>query len=435
MRSPPKSDTGAGKAFSRRSVLIGLAAWVAASAKWSWAAEFGGGPSFSADGPDAALYGAAENYPIKDRWRIYQPGNPAPKYRVGAFSHYEEIFPTRQVDRAAMVWPFKRTPAEVSYEYKGSRASLTDYLERNPVTGLLIARDDLILVERYQYGRTDRDRLMSQSMAKSITGMLIGMAIGEGAIKSIDDAADTYVPGLKGTEYGATPIRALLHMSSGVRIGEESDEAKGSGDDLDRLWGDMVRKHWFSQKGTVASIAQFNQRIAPPGTQFRYASIETDVLGLVLRYATGKSLSAYLQEKVWQPIGTEADAKWLIDAEGHEVAHGFFNAVLRDYARLARLLAHDGAWEGKQIIPAQWMIDATTVRASETYLAKAEGGFGYGFQVYLFPGSRRQFALLGHLGQRILVDPPSKLVMVQTAVDEKSPEIWRLWSAVVAQFG
>ena len=303
------------------------------------------------------------------------------------------------------------------------------------MTGLLIAKDDRILVERYQYGRTDRDRLISQSMAKSITGMLIGIATAEGAIKSIDDAAETYVPGLKGTEYGATPIRALLHMSSGVKFGEENDEAKGSGDDLDRLWGDMVRKHWFSQKGTVASIAQFNQRIAPPGTRFHYASIETDVLGLVLRYATGQSMCGYLQEKVWQPIGTEADAKWLIDAEGYEVAHGFFNAVLRDYARLARLLAHDGAWEGKQIIPAQWMIDATTVRASETYLAKAEGGFGYGYQVYLFPGSRRQFALLGYLGQRILVDPPSKLVMVQTAVDEKSPEIWHLWSGVVAQFG
>jgi CubicO group peptidase (beta-lactamase class C family) len=437
MRSPSKPDTGAGKALSRRSVLTGLAATcVAASAKWSWATEIGGGPSFFADGPDAELYGAGENYPIKDWWRIYQPGNPAsPKYRVGAFSHYDEIFPTRHVDRAATAWPFKRTPADVSYQYKGNRASLADYLARNPVTGLLIAKDDRILVERYQYGRTDRERLMSQSMAKSITGMLIGIATAEGAVKSIDDAAETYVPGLKGTEYGATPIRALLHMSSGVKFGEENDEAKGSGDDLDRLWGDMVRKHWFSQKGTVASIAQFNQRIAPPGTRFHYASIETDVLGLVLRYATGQSMCGYLQEKVWQPIGTEADAKWLIDAEGREVAHGFFNAVLRDYARLARLLAHDGAWEGKQIIPAQWMIDATTVRASETYLAKAEGGFGYGYQVYLFPGSRRQFALLGHLGQRILVDPPSKLVMVQTAVDEKSPEIWRLWSAVVAQFG
>ena len=427
------------RALSRRSALTGLAAsCVAASVKWSWAAESSDGPVFSAGGPDAELYGATENYPVKDHWRIYQPGNPAsPKYRVGAFSHYDEIFPTRLVRRAAAPWLFKRMQADVSYQYKGSRSSLADYLSRNPVTGLLIVRDDRILSEHYQYGRTDRDRLMSQSMAKSITGMLIGIAISEGAIKSVDDAAEIYVPGLKGTEYGATPLRALLHMSSGVDFGEELDEGRGSGRDLDRLWVDMVRKHWLSNKGTVASIAQFNRRIAPPGTRFHYASIETDVLGLVLRYATDKSLSDYLQEKVWQPIGTEADARWLIDAEEYEVAHGFFNAVLRDYARLGRLLAHDGAWEGKQIIPAQWMIDATTVRAADGYLApgKAERGFGYGYQVYLFPGSRRQFAMLGHLGQRILIDPPSKLIMVQTAVDEKSPEIWRLWSAVVEQFG
>jgi hypothetical protein len=115
MRSPSKPDTGAGKALSRRSVLTGLAATsVAASAKWSWATEIGGGPSFFAYGPDAELYGAGENYPIKDRLRIYQPGNPAsPKYRVGAFSHYDEIFPARHVDRAATAWPFKRTPADV----------------------------------------------------------------------------------------------------------------------------------------------------------------------------------------------------------------------------------------------------------------------------------------------------------------------------------
>ena len=107
MSSPSRPDTGAGKALSRRSVLTGLAATcVAASAKWSWAAGSGDGPSFSASGPDAELYGAAENYPIKDRWRIYQPGNPAsPKYRVGAFSHYDEIFPTRHVDRSARAPP------------------------------------------------------------------------------------------------------------------------------------------------------------------------------------------------------------------------------------------------------------------------------------------------------------------------------------------
>src|SRR4029077_2066597 len=136
------------------------------------------------------------------------------------------------IKRATTPWLFKRSPANI-------HPSITDYLSRNPVTGLLIAKDDQILCEHYQYGRTDRDRLMSQSMAKSITGMLIGIAIAEGAIKSVDDTAETYVPGLKGTEYGVTSLRALLHMSSGVEFGEESDEAKGGGRDLDRLWVDM----------------------------------------------------------------------------------------------------------------------------------------------------------------------------------------------------
>jgi CubicO group peptidase (beta-lactamase class C family) len=135
-------------------------------------------------------------------------------------------------------------------------------------------------------------------------------------------------------------------MSSGVDFGEEKDQGR----DLDRLWIDMVRG--TGSKGTIASIAQFNRRIAPVGTRFYYASIEPDVLGLVLHDAINKSVSDYLREKIWEPIGTEADAKWLIDAEGFEVAHHGFNAVLRDYARLGRLLAHDGAWQGRQIIPA-----------------------------------------------------------------------------------
>jgi CubicO group peptidase (beta-lactamase class C family) len=160
------------------------------------------------------------------------------------------------------------------------------------------------------------------------------------------------------------------------------------------------------------------------------------VLGLVLRYAVNKSASDYLREKVWEPIGAEADAQWLIDAEGYEVAHHGFNAVLRDYARLGRLLVHDGAWEGKQIIPVQWMIDATTVRPSDTYLApgKAMPTFGYGYLLWLLPGTRRQFAMVGDLGQRVCIDPASKLVMVQTAVETRG-EVWRLWSDVVEQFG
>jgi CubicO group peptidase (beta-lactamase class C family) len=418
--------------LSRREALAGLAVTCAAGFAGSGshaADENPGGPIFSPSGPNADHYGAAENYPIKDTALGFVPGNPLqPKYRVGAFSHYADLFPTRTVKNAATPWQFKRAPSDITDPF---RERVTFYLSRNPVTGLLIAKDDQILFEHYQYGRTDRDLLLSQSMVKSIAGLLIGIAIGDGAIKSVDDSAETYVPGLKGTEYGATPLRALLHMSSGVDFGEERDHGR----DLDRLWIDMVRG--TGSKGTVASIAQFNRRIAPPGTRFYYASIEPDVLGLVLHHAVNKSASDYLREKVWEPIGTEADAKWLIDAEGFEVAHHGFNAVLRDYARLGRLLAHDGAWEGKQIIPAQWMWEATTTRPSDACLAPGRTephSLGYGYLMWLLPGTRRQFTPIGFLGQRILVDPASKLVMVQTAV-ENSDEIAQLWSDVVKAFG
>jgi CubicO group peptidase (beta-lactamase class C family) len=160
------------------------------------------------------------------------------------------------------------------------------------------------------------------------------------------------------------------------------------------------------------------------------------VLGVVLHAAVNQSASDYLRRKVWEPIGAEADATWLVDAQGFEVAHFGFNAVLRDYARLGRLLAHDGAWDGEQIIPAQWMIDATTVNPADSYLAagKAMPYFGYGYLLWLLPGPRRQFALSGNNGQRVCIDPASRLVMVQTALED-TPEIWRPWSALVKQLG
>jgi CubicO group peptidase (beta-lactamase class C family) len=421
---------------SRRAALAGLVASVirgtaSADATSERVPDAEAGPVFSPSGPDAERYGAAEGFPAAVPGRLHQPGDPPDKYRVGAFSHYDEIHRTRRVARAPSPWTFKRARPEIRYDYRGSPSSLADYVARNPVTGLLIARDDEILFEHYQYGRTDRDRLSSGSMAKSITGMLIGIAVSEGAIKSVDDTTETYVPGFKGTEYGRTPIRDLLHMSSGVDFGEERDEGR----DLDRLWIDMVNGGLIFRKGTVGSIVQFNRRIAPPGTRFYYASIEPDVLGVVLRASTNRTMSDLLQEKIWQQIGAEADATWLLDAEDNELAHSFFNATLRDYARLGRLLAHDGRWEGKQIIPVQWMIDATTVRASDTYLApgKATPGFGYGYFLWLFRGSRRQFALLGDPAQRICIDPVSKLVLVQTAVGP-TDEVWQLWSSLSKQF-
>ena len=203
-------------------------------------------------------------------------------------------------------------------------------------------------------------------MVKSITGLLVGLAIADGAIQSVDDLPEKYVPALKGSEYGRTPIRALLHMSSGVEFGEDRD----NGRDLNRLWRGVVAGHGPGH-GTIDAIRQFNHRIAPPGTRYAYASIEPDVLGMVLKHTIGKTASAYLQERIWQPIGTESDATWMVDAEGYELGHFGFSAVLRDYARLGRLLAHDGAWNGHQVIPARWMIEATTVRPRTAICSRA----------------------------------------------------------------
>jgi CubicO group peptidase (beta-lactamase class C family) len=432
--------------LSRRKILAAFAATAARALTGSSSAraesDFHGrtqtctGPSFSATGPNAELYGVEEGYPLPDILEARRHGDPwEPKYRVGAFTHLDQIYPTRLVERAAMPWKFKCSTAQIYYDFRGNRFSLIDYVSRNPVTGLLIAKDDQILFEHYQYARTDHDRFVSQSMVKSIIGLLIGIAIGEGAIKSVDDTPEAYVPGFRGTEYGRTPVRDLLHMSSGVEFGETRD----GGRDLNRLWNGLGIAFPTTKIGTVESITQFNRRIAPAGTRFYYASIEPDVLAMVLHNAVNKSASEFLREKVWEPIGAEADARWLVDAEGFELGHFGFNAVLRDYARLGRLLAHDGAWEGNQIVPAQWMIDATTVRASDAYLqpGMATKRFGYGYLLWLFPGDRRQFALLGFKGQYVCVDPISKLVMVHTAVENPNyvDEPWALWSALVDQLG
>jgi CubicO group peptidase (beta-lactamase class C family) len=422
-----------GAPISRRQAIAGIAAATIcgpALAETAAAVSDGqsDGPVFSSSGPDGEHYGAAQGFPVR---RSFDP-----EYRVGAFSHFDQIAPTRLIARSTKPWEFKRAPAEIHYIHQGKQYSLTDYLDRNPATGLLIARGDDILFEHYQYGRTDRDRFISQSMAKSLVGILIGLAISEGAIKSVDDMTEIYVPGFRGTEYGKTPIRDLLHMSSGVEFGEEADNER----DLNRLWRGLMGTdpggNAGAVKGTIGAITQFNRRIAPPGTRFYYASIEADVLGMVLRSAVGRSVCEYFQEKVWQPIGAEADASWLTDAQGFEVVHGFFNAVLRDYARLGRLLAHDGLWDGRQVIPRQWLIEATTVRPTDGYLApgRADPTFGYGYFVWLLPWAKRQFALFGVYGQRICVDPAARLVMVHTAVDQGT-EIWSLWAALTRQFG
>ncbi len=355
-------------------------------------------PVFSADGPDAAAYGSAEHFPVGSAETAFEK-----KFMVGSFSHFDSIFPGHVVAPAAQPWLFQRvSPAsEITYVHAGSHYMLKEYLEHLPVTGLLIAKDDHILFEEYQYARTDRDRFTSQSMAKTIVAMLAGIAVSEHAIASTADTASKYIPELKNTDYGKATLRDLLHMSSGVEC-----QAPQQPD------------------GTIAfrALAQSCKQAVPEGTRFRYSAADSEVLGLIVSHAVQMPLARYLQEKIWKNIGTESQAVWTTDTSGRELAFCCFNATLRDYARFGRLLAYNGSWNGKQLIPEQWLIDATTIKDSDSQLqpGKPVKFFAYGYQLWIFPGPRRMFALIGSNGQRIFVDPQTKLVLVQTAVMEKA---------------
>lgn len=388
-------------------------------------------PVFSSVGPDAGAYGAAEGYPIGAR------AAPVPQAAmVGHYSHFSEKYPHRTAARPAQASVLRRAAAEltVPYMFGGAAHDLPDYLSRHPTTGLLIARGDEILFEHYQYARTGKDKLLSQSMAKTIVAMLVGIAIQEGAIRSASDPAEMYVPALTGTEYGKTPIRALLHMASGVAFREVYD-APGDNQRLNQmLFG-------RSGPGPAAAVGLFNTRDVPPDTRFQYGGIQTEVLGLVLTAATKTSLTAYLESRIWRPMGAEADAAWMIDATGQEAAFCCISAVLRDWARLGLMLAHDGAWNGRQIVPAAWVREATSAQAPFLRPGTMTRFYGYGYQVWLLPGDRRQFALLGIHGQTIFVDPVAKLVLVHTAVrlkasnDPAALELRAVWEALVAKAG
>ncbi len=390
------------------------------------------GPFFSDSGPDAEAYGAAMGYPIGPRMAGPLPQN----NMVGSYSHSGDKYRHRIVAHPPAPSVLYRSDDEVtlSYSYRGAHHDLPDYLSRHPATGLLIARDDTILFEHYQYGRTDRDALLSQSMAKTIPAMLMGIAIQEGAIHSVDQAAASYVPGLADSEYGKTPIRALLHMASGVAFREVYDVPDS---DNARLANLLFGR---TSPGPEQALATFNTREAAPDTRFNYAGPNTEVLGLAVAAATGMSLSDYATTRIWQPLGAEADANWMIDTTGHEPAYCCFSAVLRDWARLGLMMAHDGIWNGKQIVPKQWLLDMTTAQADFLRPGSMTKFYGYGYQTWLLPGPRRQFALLSIHGQAIFVDPKAKLVLVHTAVrlkasrDPAAAELIALWSALVGKF-
>lgn len=390
-------------------------------------------PALDEGGPDAQAYGRDAGYPpAPPRGDI----NRQP-VMVGSYSHYDAVFPAATITPAATPSPFRRAPEELgfAYRFQGRTRSLADYLADNPATGLLIARGDTILFEHYQYARTPADRLASQSMAKTVVGLLVGTALAEGAIRSVDDPAEAYVPAWTGGELGRTPIRALLRMSSGLAFRETYD---GSDDNA------ALGRALFARAGPgpEAVVARFGARVAEPGRVFHYAGRDTEALGLVLAHATGQSLATLLETRLWRPMGAEAAATWVTDHAGQPIAYCCLSATLRDWARLGRLVAEGGRAGGRQLVPSDWIRDATAYEPGSPFAPAADGRrWGYGYQVWLMPGDRHDVALVGIHGQRLFVDPASGLVLVHTAVRTAATgnpgdvELAALWRALVAQAG
>jgi CubicO group peptidase (beta-lactamase class C family) len=359
--------------------------------------------------PDEETLGKWQGYPVCE---VRAGDSLSQRCLVGLFTNWDKLVSSHVVARGPKPLALKPPPLEVPITYKHRDhppADIKDFLARNRNTGLLIIREDTVLYERYQYDRKPDHRFTSMSMAKTVVAMLVGIALAENKIHSIDDPAKKYLPKLDGHPYGETLLRDLLTMSSGMPFREEYDGK----DDADELLRKTIGK---LGPGGVDSIYQIRKRDIPPATRFRYSSADTQVLTLALRAAVGMPLSDYLSQKIWQPMGAEAEATWFIDGGGYETGFMGINATLRDWGRLGMLLAYDGALNGRQIIPAQWVRAMTTAEARHLVVGVATRNNGYGYQTWLIDPSKRYFALLGVRGQAVFVDPETKTVVVHTAV-------------------
>jgi CubicO group peptidase (beta-lactamase class C family) len=373
--------------------------------------------------PDEALLGKARNYPVGTSNTWY--GNP---YRVGSWSAMDTVHgvQTRLVARPAEASPLPHAvnPATIAYRYKGASYTLADYLERQRATGLLILKNGEIAAEQYRYGRKDDARFLSFSMAKSVTSLLVGKAASLGLIASLDDPAEKYVKDLAGSPYGATTVRQLLRMSSGLTFTERYDGK----DDISRL--SRASAGALGAGKPVDVLRSITERHSPAGEKFVYASAETDVLGRVLTAATGKNMAELTTEWLWKPMGAEHDAFWRVSVDGQEQSFGAFNASLRDWARLGQLLANDGRAIDKatgkpgalQDVPIDYLLDATDpARQPRAFRPRtATPYFGYGYQFWLMPLKARTFAMQGIHGQTLYVQPSTGMVMVLTSVWEQA---------------
>lgn len=355
-------------------------------------------------------------------------------HKVGLFTHMAEVGPACKVSKSSSPVPLQRAPmdlSEVKYDAVFTY-SLKQHIEKNNIMGLMVVRDGKVVDQHYRSERRESDQFASFSIAKSLISILVGIALDEGLIKSLDDPASRYTQRIAESSYGKVSIRSLLHMSSGVPFNEIYTGKN------DIYYFDQALR--FSSNSSVVKVLNDVRRSSSnEGRNFNYASIETTVLAEILRGATGKSLCQFMQEKLWEPIGAENDAWWGTDSLGNELGYAFFNATQLDYAKVAVMLANMGEIKGKRVLSAEYIDQATNVeRQPEGFkYNQAQMATGYGYQFWLREKPGRYF-MQGVYGQYIGIDRDTKTILVINSADNaeqnsrRSLRTYRLFQSLIA---
>ncbi|MFY7837407.1 MAG: serine hydrolase domain-containing protein [Novosphingobium sp.] len=358
------------------------------------------------------------------------------------FHSIEHLFQTRPVARSGPVAALAKVETALPAATIAGKTMTADAWEDRTFTNaFLVMRDGKILHESYRNNTDDRTHYISFSMAKSITAMLVGAAVADGSIKSIDQKATDYVPELKGSGYDGVTIRQLLQMRSGVDYEERYDFG-----DNPSMAAKIFLNAIVANTERFADTATQVRRKWAPGSHFNYSTLDTSVLGWILERATKQPLSEYTSRVLWQPMGMESYGFWMADGPagtGRELSGMGYNATLRDFARLGQMMLDQGRFNGKQVLPADWVRQATTITSNADagappVPADVTSPFarsGYGFQVWTLDDTGAYMAL-GLQGQFIYIHPATRTVIVKLSYfpPEGSPDGDRALEETLAYF-
>ncbi|WP_254020279.1 serine hydrolase domain-containing protein [Mesorhizobium escarrei] len=324
-----------------------------------------------------------------------------PEQQLVGYRSREMIEPVRVVGNGGQVRTLPLASHQISphWTWEGQVMDVERYMAAWRVAGVLVLKDGQVLLERYGLGRTKDDRWDSQSATKSVTPLLVGAAIQDGHVKSVNDPVTSYIPELKGSAYEGVSVRQLMTMTSGVKFDDDYVHPDGDGT---KSWA----APFVNAVDPIVSYMRDLPRADQPGTKFSYKSPDAHLAGMLVINATGKSLSEYLTNKIWRPYGMENHGYWIVDAAGNERGDSGLLVTLRDFARLGQFMLEGGRANGVQVLPPDWVADAT--RAQVPFAGSPGGATGYGYYWWIYKDG---YAALGYGGQAIFVYPKDKVVI------------------------